>query len=253
MHHHCRTFSLRGVLMALTQVQRRLWCPPHILHHRFPSLQLEEVMFHNIIFIVYVTCSPVPLAMAWDPPSESSAHGTRYPENQWAPPPFSQHVGSDIDAQGPAITPFLGPYGDPQASNLAAVQSQLHLDQNNTTVPEVRGFAPTDWLVPPYGSGVEQQQPIPYDYTENINSHDDFASASPMSSGSSDEMSDNSDNSDNEWTGILHLDGTRVPVRALMDNAVGDLYVHACFRQMRLSRRFTCMQRIIRFVKRIGC
>jgi hypothetical protein len=247
------TFSLRDVLTALTQVLCRLWCPPRILHHRLPSLQLEEVMFHHMISIVCVTCSPVPLVTAWDSPSEFPAHGTQYPENQWAPPPFPQHAGSDIYAQGPAITPFLDPYGDPQASSLAAVQSQLHLDQNNTTVPEARGFAPTDWLAPPYGSGVEQHQPTPYDYTENIDSHDDFASASPMSSGSSDEMSGNSDISDNEWTGMLNLDGARVPVRALMDNAVGDLYVHACFRQMRLSRRFTCMQRIIRTVKRIGC
>ena len=45
-----------------------------------------------------------------------------------------------------------------------------------------------------------------------------------MSSGSSDEMSDN------EWTGSLNFDGTRVPVRALMAEAVVDPYVLACFR-----------------------
>ena len=31
----------------------------------------------------------------------------------------------------------------------------------------------------------------------------------------------------NDWTGTLNLNGTRVPVRALMAEAVGDPYVHA--------------------------
>jgi hypothetical protein len=101
-----------------------------------------------------------------------------------------QHAGSDAYAQVPAITPFLDPYGGRQASSSAAVQSQPSFNLNNT---------------------------------EKIDSHDDSANANarPMSSGSSDGMSDN------EWTGMLNLDGTPIPVRALMAEAIGDPYVHS--------------------------
>jgi hypothetical protein len=175
-----------------------------------------------MISIVHATCSPVPLETAWDTPSELPAHGTRYPDDQWAAPPCSQHAGSDVYAQVP-IVPFPNPYGGPQASSSAAVQSQPHLNLDNMTVPEAQGLAPMDWLAPPHGSGVEQQQPAPHNYTAKIDSRDEFAKAKarPMSSGSSDEMGDN------EWTRTLNLNGTRVPVRALMAEAVGDPYVHA--------------------------
>ena len=50
-----------------------------------------------------------------------------------------------------------------------------------------------DWPTLPHSSGVEQQQPTPHNYAEKTDSSDDFAiaSARPISSGSSDEMSDN--------------------------------------------------------------
>jgi len=151
------------------------------------------------------------------------AHGTRYPDDQWAAQPFLQHAVSDVYAQVPAIPPFLNPYGDPQASSSAAMQSQPHLNLNNMFVPDARGLAPMDWPAPPHSSGVEQQQPTLHNYTEKIDSRDDFANANtrPMPSGSSDEVSNNG------WTGTLNLNGTRVPVRALMAEAVGDPYVHA--------------------------
>jgi hypothetical protein len=155
-------------------------------------------MLHHMISIVYVTCSPGPLEKAWSTLSELPAHGTRYPDDQWA-------------------------------------------------APEAQGLAPMDWLAPPHSSRVEQQQPTPHNYTEKIDSRDDFANANArpiMSSGSSDEINDN------EWTGTLNLNGTRVPVRALMAEAVGDPYV--CFRQMRISLRSICMQKIIGFSRRIG-
>jgi hypothetical protein len=101
------------------------------------------------------------------------------------------------------------------------MQSQPHLDLNNIFVPDAQGLtlAPMDWPVPPHSSGVEQQQPTLHNYyTEKIDSRDDStnANARPLSSGSSDGMSDN------EWTGMLNLNGTRIPVRAPMAEAVGD-------------------------------
>jgi len=55
-----------------------------------------------------------------------------------------------------------------------------------------------------------------------------------MPSGSSDEMSDN------EWTGMLNLNGTLVPVRALMAEAVGDLYVYAFFKCVLVGDLHAC-------------
>jgi hypothetical protein len=198
--------------------------------------------------IIYVTCSPVPLETAWDSPFESPTHGAQYPDNQWAGPPLPLHAGSDVHAQVPAIAPFPYPYEGPQASSSAAVQSQPHLNPNNMSVPESQGPAPTDWLAPPDSSGVKQQQPTPHNYTEKIDSRDDFANANPrpMSFGSPDEMSDN------EWTRTLSLNGTRVPVRALMAEAVGDPYVHAFVKCVFVGDLFTCVQKIIVFSKRIG-
>src|SRR6266576_1750326 len=77
------------------------------------------------------------LVTAWNS-SELSAHGTRYPDDQWAAQPFLQHAVSDVYAQVPAIPPFLNPYGDPQASSSAAMQSQPHLNLNNMFVPDAR-------------------------------------------------------------------------------------------------------------------
>jgi hypothetical protein len=166
----------------------------------------------------------VPLEPVWGFPSELPTHGVRCPGDQWAAPPYSPHAGSDVFGRVPTIVPFLDPYGGPQSSGSAPVQSQPHLDPNNMFVPGVQGLAPPmDWPAPHYSSGVEQQQSAPHNYPERINSRDDFANANtePMSSGSSDEMSDN------EWTGTLNLNGTRVSVRALMAEAIGDPYVYA--------------------------
>jgi hypothetical protein len=187
-------------------------------------------MPHHLISIVYVTCSPVPLVMGWNPPCELPAHETRHPEDdQWVVSTFtfSQHEGSEVCAQVPAIAPLPNPYEDPLASSLIAAQSQPHRDLNNMSVPEAQGLDPMDQLAPPHSSEVEQQLIIPHNYTERIDSRDDFANAnanaSPMASGSSDEMSDD----ESRWTGTLNLKGTRVPVRALMAKAVGNPYVHA--------------------------
>jgi hypothetical protein len=166
--------------------------------------------------------SPVPLEPACDFPSEFLAHGTPYSDDQWAGPSYSTQAGSDVDAQVPAIASLPYPYEGPQASSSAAVQSQPHLNPNNMSVPEAQGLAPIDWPAPPHSSEAEQQQPTSHNYTESIDSRDDFpdANAKPMSSGSSDEMSDS------ERTRTLNLNGTRVPVQALMAEAVGDPYVH---------------------------
>jgi hypothetical protein len=173
--------------------------------------------------------------MAWNSPSELSAHGTRFPDDQSAAAPFPQHAGSDVYAPVPAIVPFHSPYGEPQASSSAAVQSQPHLNLNNMSVPDAQGPALMDWPAPPHSSGVEQQQ-IPHNYTERIESRDHFANANtgPMPSGSSDEMSDN------EWTGTLNLNGTRVPVRALMAEAFGDPYVNAFVKCVLVGDLYTC-------------
>ena len=192
-------------------------------------------MLHLMISIVYVTCSPAPLVTTWDSPSELPAHGTRYPDDQWVAPPFLQHAESDVCAQDPGIAPFLNPYGSPQASSSASVQSQPHLNLNNMFVPDAQGLAPMDWPAPPHSSGVEQQQLTPHNNTEMIDSRDDFANASArsMASGSSDEMSDN------EWTGTLNLNGMLVPVRAMAE-AVGDLYVHAFVKCVLVGDLHTC-------------
>lgn len=188
-----------------------------------------------MISIVYVTCSPVPLVTARNPPCESPAHETRYPDdNQWAVSTSSQHEGLEVCAQFPAIAPLLNPYEDPLASSLIAAQSQPHRNLNNMPVPEAQGLDPMDQLAPPHSSGVEQQQTIPHNYTERIDSHDNFADASPMSSGSSDEMSDD------EWTGTLNLKGTRVPVRALMAKAVGNPYVHTFVNCVLVGDLYAC-------------
>ncbi|KAF8501475.1 hypothetical protein F5888DRAFT_1233936 [Russula emetica] len=126
----------------------------------------------------------VPLTIGetvWHSRFKSPTHGTRYPDDQWAGPSLSLHAVSDVHAVQPRC------------------RSQPHLNPNNI--------------------GVEQQQRTPHNYTEKIDSRDDFPNANPrpMSSGSPDEMSDN------EWTRTLSLNGTRVPVRALMAEAVGDL------------------------------
>jgi hypothetical protein len=193
-------------------------------------------MLRHMISTVYVTCSPVPLVSAWNSPSELPAHGTRFPDDQWAAARFSQHAGLDVYAPVPAIVPFHSPYGEPQASSSAAVQSQPHLNLNLTSVPDAQGLALMDWPAPPHSSGVEQQQPTPHDYTARIDSRDHFANANarPMPSGSSDEMSDN------EWTGTLNLNGTRVPVRALMAEAVGDPYVNAFVMCVLVGDLHTC-------------
>ena len=162
--------------------------------------------------------------MAWNSPSGLPAHATRYPGNQWAAPPFSQHAGSDVYTQGPALAPFLNPYGGPQISSSDAVQCQPRLNPISIFVPDTQELAPMDWQAPPHSSGVEHQQPISHNHTEKIDSCDDFAIAiaiaRPMTSGSSDEVNNN------KWTGTLNLNGTRIPVRALMAEAGGDLYVH---------------------------
>ena len=46
--------------------------------------------------------------------------------------------------------------------------------------------------------------------------------------------------SDNEWTGMLNLDGTHVPVRALMAEAVGDRYVHAFVKCVLFGDLYAC-------------
>jgi hypothetical protein len=93
-----------------------------------------------------------------------------------------------------------------------------------------------DCPAPPHSSGVEQQQRTPHNYAEKIESRDDFANsnARPVSSGSSDEMNDN------EWIGTLKLNGTRVPVRALMAEAVGDPYVHALINYVLIGDLHAC-------------
>ena len=194
--------------------------------------------------MVYVTCSLVLLVAVWDPPFELPAHGTR--DDQWAAPPFSQHAGSDVYARGPAMVSFLNHYGGPQASSSNAVQSQPHPSLNYVFVTEALGPARVDWPAPPHGSGVEQQQLTPHDYTERIDSRDDYANtdadAEPMSSGSSDEMSDN------EWTGTLNLNGKRIHVRALMAGAIGDPYVHAFVKCVSVGNS-NALQKIIGIAK----
>jgi hypothetical protein len=180
-------------------------------------------MLHHLISIVYVTCSPVPLVTAGNSPCEWPAPETQYlDDDQCAVPTFSQHAGSDIYAQDPAIAPSLNPYEGSQASSSIAMQNQPHLNPDNMSVPEAQGPAPMGRPAPPHSSGGEQQQPTPHNYMK-IDSRDDIAiaNARPMSSGSSDEMSGN------EWAGTLNLKGTRVPVRALTAEAVGNPYVHA--------------------------
>jgi hypothetical protein len=174
-----------------------------------------------------VTCPPVPLETPWDSLSESPTYGlgTPYPDDQSAGPPlFSQHPGSDVYAQGPEAAPVFHPYWGPQASSSAAVPGQPHFNQNNISVPETQGLPPIDWAVPPQSSGVERQQATSHHYMENTDFHDVAnANAESMSYGSSDEIPVRN----NEWTRTLNFRGTRVPVRALMDGAIGDPYVHA--------------------------
>lgn len=136
------------------------------------------------------------------------------------------------------MAPFLDSYGGPQASSSDAVQSQPHLNPNNMFVPDIQGLTPMDWSAPSRSTGVEQQQPTPHNNTENINFRDDFANANanarPMTSGSSDEMSDN------EWTGTLNLNSMLIPVRALMAEAIGDLYVHGFVKCVLAADLHTC-------------
>ena len=151
---------------------------------------------------------------------------------------FSQHEGSEVCTQVPAIAPLLNPYEDPLVSSLIAAQIQPRPD---LSVPEAQGLDLMDQLAPPHSSEAEQQQQIiPHNYTERIDSRGDFANAnanaSPMSSGSSDEMSDD----ESRWTGTLNLKGTRVPVRALMAKAVGNPYVHAFVNCVSIGYLYAC-------------
>jgi len=195
--------------------------------------------------IVYITCSPAPLVTAQDSPSEWPAHGTRYLYDQCSEPPVPQHAGSDIYAQDPAMVPFVDPYEGQQASSSTAGQSQLHFNLNDMSVPDAQGLGPMHWHIPPHGSRVDQQQPIPHNYAEKVCTGDDFANAGsqPMSSGASDEMSHIG------WTGLLIMKGTRVPVRALAASAIGDPYVHVFLKCILVG--LTCMQKAIGFSTRI--
>src|SRR5712691_2220727 len=188
-------------------------------------------MLHHIISIVYVIPSPVPLETLWNTLSELPAHEAQYSNDQLpgAAPHFSQHAGSVVYASdpSPAMDPLLNHYGGPQAPGPTAVQSQLHPNLHNMSVPELEapGHVPMNWFEHPHNDGVEGQQSTPHGYTEKVDSRDDVAIADtnvrPMSPGSSSEMNDN----EPEWT--LNLDGTCAQVRALMTAAIGDPYVLA--------------------------
>jgi hypothetical protein len=183
-------------------------------------------MLHRIISTVYVISSPVPLATQWNPHSEWPAHGTRCSDNQRVAPPLTQHTGPDFYSPVPLIDPFSNAYGGPRAptGSSAVVQSQPH----NMPVPGAQGLAPMDWLAPPHDGGVEEPQLTFHNYTDSrgdfaIADADAIAITRPMSSGSSDETVTSND----EWIGTLDLNGTRVLVRALMSEAIGDQCVHA--------------------------
>lgn len=212
------------------------------MHHRFPPLQLQEVMLHHMISIVYVTL-PVPLVTPWDFPSQLSTHETEYSDGEWTAQYLSQHTGLDFYTQDPPIVPFFN--GGLDLSGSAAVQNQPHPNLNNMSAPEARGLVPMECSVPSHNSGVEQPQPTPHDDAEKIASRNDFANANvrPMSPGLSNEMPMN----DNGWNGTLNWNETRAHVRALIANATGDTYVHASLNAY--SGRFTCAQKIIGFAK----
>ena len=197
-----------------------------------------------MIYIIYVTRSPIPLVTPWNSPSELPTHGTRYSDDQCAPLHLSQRAGSDVYVQpeDPALVPFQF-YKGPQASSSLSsapvtVQSQLHPNLNNMTVPETQGLVPLDWPAYSHNCGVEQRQPTPHSYTENIDSHNDIPNpnARPilMSSGLSDEMSAN------EWTWTLNFNDMRVHVQALMVAAVGDPYVHAFIKCVLIGDLHSC-------------
>ncbi|KAN0120890.1 hypothetical protein V8E52_004159 [Russula decolorans] len=144
-------------------------------------------------------------------------------------PPGELDVPSAVSAAHPApsisIPSTTGVTEWPPPSDLLA-HGTRYLDNQWAAPPfsphaDSDAYAQGSTLVPflnPYGSPQASSSAA-----ENIDSCDDFANANarPMTSESPDEMSDN------EWTGTLNLNGTRVPVRALLAEAFGDPYVHA--------------------------
>lgn len=139
------------------------------------------------------------------------------------------------------MVPFFEPYEDPQAFNSAAMQSQSHLNPGSILVPEAEGLAPMHCSAPPPGSGVEQH-PTPHDHLGHVDSPDDFENENARPA-LSDKMSDI------ELKRTLNLNGTRIPVQAQMASKIGDPCVHAFVK--RITRRFTYMQKIIGFAKRM--
>ena len=196
--HHCTGFIAQVTCFA------QVWCrprsPPGALHHQalyqVPCHQLyKEVMHYHIIFIDYLTCSPVLPSMAPDLSPGCPAYGINNTMGDSDQRIWNAylHAGSDVITQVSATHPALNPYEDSQKSSPAAVQTW-------PLVAGAQGSAPMDLEASPQGSGVERQPPIPRDYTEALNFGGDFAnpSAGPTAPGASRERCGD------EWTGTLY-------------------------------------------------
>jgi hypothetical protein len=169
---------------------------------------------NHIIFIVCVTCSPVLSVTALDSPPNPPAHRTQHmtDDQRSGTSPIMKHMGSGVYTQVPATDPDpdSNSYLGPQGSSSATVQTQPYL-------PAAQRLAPMPLQVSPYGSGVEQRQPMPQDNTEALRVDAGGGHANVYAGPTAQKA----------WTRRLYWNGVYIHVRAQATEAAGDPYAHA--------------------------
>ena len=167
----------------------------------------------NALPYAFGSRSSVPPVMA---PNSSLHYGIQdVTDNQWPGMSISQLAGSDACTQVKATVPDPIRYEDPQPSSPMAMWS--------SHVPGAQGSAPMSWSVSSHGSGVDQQQPMPHDYTVAFEASGELvnASAGPAEHGVL------RGTSGDGWIGRLCWGSTPIHAQAKAAEAIRNPYAHA--------------------------
>ena len=169
------------------------------------------------------TGSLAPLIAVLHSPYISAAQGTQCTMNdRWSGLPVNQCTGSGSHMHVPATGPVLNQHEGPQSFSPAAVQFQFNSISMDVPVTQLEGLAPVHVLVSRHSSGVEQQQPMPHDYT------------GPGALNVSGNHANTNTGNAMLWTGSLYLNGVYAQARASKTEAVRDPYAHS-FRETPIS------------------
>ena len=159
------------------------------------------------------TGSLAPLIAVLHSPYISAAQGTQCTMNdRWSGLPVNQCTGSGSHMHVPATGPVINQHEGPQSFSPAAVQIHFNMD---VPVTRLEGQAPVHVPVSRHGSGVEQQQPMPHDYT------------GPGAFNVSGNHANTNTGNTMLWTGSLYLNGVYAQARAPKTEAVRDPYAHS--------------------------